>query len=46
MSDAVLNEYQQKGVTLENIIISKEDRDKNPCTFGQGSGQNEQVSLK
>lgn len=46
MTDEVLSEYQQKGITLENIIISKDNRDKNPCTFGQGSGQNEQVSLK
>lgn len=46
MSDTVLNEYQSKGITLENIIISKESRDKNPCNFGQGNDQDYQVSLK
>ena len=46
MSNTVLTEYQNKGITLENIIISKAERDKNPCNFGQGSGQNEQVFLK
>ncbi|MBI2039909.1 hypothetical protein HYT18_02455 [Candidatus Microgenomates bacterium] len=46
MSDTVLNEYQSKGITLENIIISKESRDKNPCNFGQENDQDYQVSLK
>ena len=46
MSNEVLGEYQNKGITLENIIISKEARDKNPCTFGQRPDQNEQVFLK
>lgn len=46
MANSVLAEYKQKGITLENIIMSKEERDKNPCTFGQGNNQNEQVFLK
>lgn len=33
MSKEVLALYEQKGVTRENIIISKEERDNNPCTY-------------
>ncbi|MBI2667915.1 hypothetical protein HYX17_04070, partial [Candidatus Woesearchaeota archaeon] len=31
MSDEVLKEYELRGVTTENIIISKEFRSNNPC---------------
>lgn len=33
MSDEVLAQYQKKGITKENIIFSKEERDKNPCQY-------------
>jgi len=33
MSDEVLAEYAEKGVTPENIIICKEYRDAHPCDF-------------
>lgn len=33
MSDNVFAEYQQKGVTKENIIISRDVRDRNPCVY-------------
>ncbi len=33
MSDDVLVQYQQKGITRDNIILSKEERDQNPCTY-------------
>lgn len=33
MSDEVLAQYQKKGITKENIIFSKEERDNNPCTY-------------
>lgn len=33
MSDEVLAQYQQRGITKENIILSKEERDKTPCVY-------------
>ena len=51
MSAEVLTEYEQKGLTRENIITSKEDRDNNPCTYRDGgpyfenSGSNDWVEL-
>lgn len=33
MSDEVLAQYQKRGITKENIIISKEERDQNPCVY-------------
>lgn len=33
MSDEVLVQYQEKGITRENIIFSKEERDQNPCAY-------------
>lgn len=36
MDEKVLEEYERKGVTRENIIISKEERDNNPCTYRDG----------
>lgn len=52
MSDEVLTQYKQKGVTRENIIISKEERDNDPCLYKDGgpyfenSGSNDWVELK
>lgn len=53
MSPEVLALYQQKGVTAENIIISKKERDNDPCIYkGEGPyfeykhGSNESVELK
>lgn len=34
MSEPVLKEYASKGITPEKIILSKQERDTNPCTFG------------
>ncbi|GEM_PF-2281853 len=33
MSDEVFAQYQKRGITRENIIVSKEERDQNPCTY-------------
>lgn len=33
MSEEVLAHYQLRGITRENIILSKEERDNNPCTY-------------
>ena len=46
MTPEVLTEYADYGVTSENAVITKETRDANPCNFGQGSGQDEQVYLE
>lgn len=46
MSRTILKEYENKGVTIDNIIISKEDRDRLSCTFGVGSGEEEWVFLQ
>lgn len=46
MSSSVLREYSAKGITLDNIIKSKSDRDKIKCNFGIGSGESEWVSLE
>jgi hypothetical protein len=46
MSDAVLAEYEIRGVTKENMVISKAYRDANPCVFGPGSGNDEVIYLE
>lgn len=53
MSKEVLAEYKQKFVTPENIIISKEERDSDPCVyrdkgpyFAPKNGSGESVDLK
>lgn len=33
MSDEVLGEYRQRGISKENIILSKEERDAKPCVY-------------
>lgn len=33
MSENVLAKYQQKGLSKEGIILSKEERDQNPCVY-------------
>lgn len=33
MTPAVLAEFNAKGVSLDNIIISKDYRDAHPCNF-------------
>jgi len=37
MDSAVLDEYLEKGVTPEDLIISKFERDSNPCNFAEES---------
>lgn len=46
MPDQVFSQYQQKGIsTKEDLIISKEERDKNLCEYqGQGPYFNNQFS--
>lgn len=53
MSIEVLAQYEQKGVTHENIIISKEERDNDPCIyrdtgpyFKSKGSSNDRVELK
>lgn len=46
MTMGVLEEFEKKGITLQNIIIPKEQRDNRPCQFGQGPDQDEQISLQ
>ena len=55
MSAEVLAEYEQKGVTQQNIILSKEQRDNDPCNYRDGgpyfapkviSNNDEPVELK
>lgn len=36
MSTQVLAQYEQRGVTPENIVLSKEERDKDPCIYRDG----------
>jgi len=36
MTEDVLSQYSSLGVTLENIIISKEERDASPCQLAPG----------
>lgn len=36
MDETVLAEYQQRGLTKDNIIIRKEERDSNSCTYRDG----------
>lgn len=33
MSDDVFAQFEKRGITRENIILSKEERDQNPCTY-------------
>lgn len=37
MSENVLAQYKQKGLSEEGVILSKEERDKNPCIY-KGNG--------
>jgi len=37
MDSAVLDEYFEKGLTPEDVIISKSERDSNPCNFAEES---------
>lgn len=53
MSKDILAQYEQKGVTRKNIIISKEERDSDPCVYRDGGpyfvpkdGPSESVELK
>lgn len=46
MTSDVLKEFEEKGITLQNVIIPKEQRDNHPCQFEQGSGQDEQIPLQ
>jgi hypothetical protein len=56
MNQQVLEQYKSKGVTKENIIVSKEFRDNNPCplagtskgdvNFAQGIRSTDYVTLK
>lgn len=33
MTEDVLGQYRQRGITEENILVSKEARDNNPCVY-------------
>lgn len=46
MTSEVLKDFEKKGITLQNAIISKDYRDNQPCQFGQGRDQDEQISLQ
>ena len=46
MTSEVLKEFENKGITLQNVITSKEQRDNRPCQFGQGLDQDEQIFLQ
>lgn len=37
MSDSVLAEYRRKGISKDDLLISKAERDQNPCRY-QGEG--------
>jgi len=37
MEDSVMQQYQDAGLTAENIVVTKDTRDADPCDFGQGS---------
>jgi len=37
MDSTVLDEYFEKGLTPEDVIISKSERDSNPCNFAEES---------
>lgn len=46
MSDDVFAEYQQKGVSVEELIVTKEERDQNPCQYiGEGPSFAPKVGL-
>jgi len=53
MSPALLAQYEQRGITRQNIILTKEQRDADPCAYRDGgpyfepkNGSNESVELK
>lgn len=53
MSPEVLDQYKRKGVTQENVIISEQARDNDPCVYRDGgpyfehkNGPSESVDLK
>ena len=52
MSDNVLAQYKQKGLSKEGVVLSKEERDQNPCTYKdngpyfQGDSPDNWVTLK
>lgn len=48
MSDEVLKEYTDRGITLDNIIATEEERDKDPCNFTSSGSEKpgEVVDLK
>ena len=33
MSDEVLAQFEKRGINKEDIILSKEERDQDPCTY-------------
>ncbi len=37
MEDSVMQQYQDRGLTAENIVVTKDARDADPCNFGRGS---------
>lgn len=51
-SAEVLAQYEQKGLTLENLIMSKDERDRKPCTYRdagpyfENEGSDDWVELK
>jgi hypothetical protein len=44
MSDQILADYAARGITPENMVFTKEERDADPCTFG-GEPSDTWVSL-
>ncbi len=46
MTGDLLAEYAIFGLTPDNIIIKKSKRDSRPCSFGQGSGEEDYLELK
>lgn len=46
MSSEVFSEYKNKGLAVEDLIISKEDRDKLPCSTQAGSSEDEWINME
>lgn len=46
MSDSVLTQYSAKGITRENVVISKAARDADPCDFSKPSSDSDWVDLQ
>lgn len=46
MTSELLAAYGKYGITLQNIIISKEERDADPCKFGSGSEEKDRIYLQ